>query len=67
MKPPLVYVLAVIASKKWDNVSFLTNGQDDGLLNPTFRVIEELISQGMLGTNETIVETHKVGGRGQLY
>lgn len=65
MKPPLLYTLAVIASKKWDNLTFLTSVHDDKLLNPTFRVIEELLSQGMLGTNGTIVETHKVGGCGR--
>ncbi|CBJ31138.1 expressed unknown protein [Ectocarpus siliculosus] len=58
-QPPLLYVLAVIASKKWSNLTFITNGEHERLLNPTFRVIEELISQGILGTNGTIVETYK--------
>ncbi|CAN0347389.1 unnamed protein product [Ectocarpus sp. 6 AP-2014] len=58
-QPPLLFILAVIASKKWESLTFLTNGQDEELLNPTFRVIEELVSQGVLGTNRTIVETHK--------
>ncbi|CAN0111630.1 unnamed protein product [Ectocarpus fasciculatus] len=60
-QPPLLFILAVIASNKWDSLIFLTSGQDeDGrLLNPTFRVIEEFISQEMLGTNGTNVEMHK--------
>ncbi|CAM9627562.1 unnamed protein product [Ectocarpus fasciculatus] len=54
-QPPLGYFLAVIASKKWDYLSVLTSGPDEQL-NPTYRVMGALNSQGFLGTN---VAMHK--------
>lgn len=62
LKPPLGYFLAVIASKKWDYLSVLTSGPDEQL-NPTYRVMGALNSQGFLGTN---VAMHKVGGCGAM-
>ncbi|CAN0416887.1 unnamed protein product [Ectocarpus sp. 12 AP-2014] len=54
-QPPLLYYLAIIANKPWNKMSFVTSGEDD-LLNPAYRVIEGINSQGLLGTN---VEMHK--------
>lgn len=57
LQPPLAFYLNVMGRIPWTSVSFVTGTGHPSILNPTFRIMEQLNNQGLLGSN---VETFKV-------